>query len=157
MVTLLTSNALASEQLSVELFKESSTIKLSWNQKLHLYENTIGYLSTCWHLDKIIGKNVESKTENNALKLLTQGSYLKLSFRTNKPRFPIANEVQEVENIYVGIRVDGIPNLITENSGDVQLYGKCQGHYALLNYSCDTILSNLLDFKIDHKLCARLK
>jgi len=156
-IAILTSNSLASEKLEVELFNNSSNIKLNWDQKLHLYENTIGYLSTCRHLDRVIGNDVPIEKENESLKLITQGKYLKLSFGINRPRFPMGNGIQEVENIYVGIGSDGSPNLITENRGEIQLYAKCRGHYAILNYSCDIVLSKLLDFEINQELCARIK
>ena len=155
--TCLTCNAFASDNLGVELYKNASSLNLNWDQKLHLYENTIGYLSTCHHLDKVIGKDVPVEDEKKAFLTLSQGSYIKLSFADGKPRFPISAGLQEVSSIYVGIRNDGLPNIITENKGNIQLYAKCQGHYALLNYSCDRILSKLLAFEINQKLCASLR
>jgi len=155
--TCLTCNAIASDNLGVELYKKTSSINLKWDHKLHLYENTIGYMSTCHHLDKVIGKVIPVDDEKKAFILLAQGDYIRLSFGENKPRFPISAGLQEVSNIYVGIRSDGMPNIITENEGNIQIYAKCQGHYAVLNYSCDSILSKLLGFDINQKLCASLK
>ena len=157
MAIIITTNAFASEEFGVELFKNALNINLDWYQKKHLYEKTIGYMSTCNHLDKVIGKEVLVKDEEEALLLLTQGNYLKLSFGKTKPKFPLRTEAQEVSVIYVGVRNDGLPSLITKNSGDIQLYAKCQGHYAILNFSCDSTLSNLLEFNINQKLCSSLK
>lgn len=154
-ILLHTSSAAAIEPLVVELFHNSSNTELTGAQKRHLYENTIGYLSTCQQLDQIIGGEVSVEVEAERLQLLTQGDYLKISFGNRRPAFPISSAVQKVETIYVGFRSDGFPNLITENDSDVQLYAKCQGYYAILNYSCDQVLSDLLGLEINHEFCSQ--
>jgi len=144
-------SVLAVEALQVDLHTPSSLVFLSRPQQQHLYEKTAGLFSTCNQLDTITGKDIPVADEKQALNKLQQGNYLAISFGAKAATFPILDRLQTVETMYVGIRDDGLPSIITINKGDIQLYAKCQGYVAIRNFSCDTVLAELLGFKIDQQ------
>ena len=143
----------ASENVEVELYKDGKSVALNSYQAAYLYGNTIGYFSTCRHLQRVAGSTYNKEKAREELAKIKSGNHLKINFRKGSPSLPIAYGNQEVDELFVGFADQGFPNLVTVSDDKIQLYSKCSGSAAITNFSCDEVLSVLLSFKIDEQRC----
>lgn len=152
-LVLLISPLYAPENVEVELYKNRKSIPLNTYHKTYLYGNTIGYLSTCRHLEKVTGNTDNKEDAAEVLAEINSGDHLKISFTKGSPKLPIAYGNDEVDELYVGFDKKGFPNIISMNEDKIQLYSKCSGSIAITNFSCDQVLSELLSFELDQEKC----
>jgi len=143
----------AAENLKVELYKDGYNVFLNSYQQTYLYGNAVGYLSTCRHLEKVTGKPVNKESTVKVLDKIRAGNYLKITFSKDSPKLPIAETNEVVKAIYIGFDETGFPGIITMNSNEIQLYAKCSGAVSITNFSCNQLLSDLLNIKIDSERC----
>jgi hypothetical protein len=149
----LPSSLYASENVEVELYKDGKSVLLNSYQMTYLYGNAIGYLSTCRHLQKVTGTTYTQEKARDELDMIKSANHLKITFSKGSPSLPIVHGNQQVDEIFVGFDSKGFPDLLTVHKDKIQLYSKCSGSIALINFSCDKVLSELLSFKIDDERC----
>jgi len=152
-LVLLISPLYASDNVEVELYKDGKSIPLNSYHKTYLYGNTVGYLSTCKHLEKVTGNTYIEENGSETLAKIKSGNNVKIKFSKGSPSLPIAHGNEETEELYIGYDKNGFPNIITLNKDKIQLYSKCSGSAAITNFSCNKVLSELLSFKIDEQRC----
>lgn len=143
----------ASDNLKVELFKDSFSLSLTSYQQTSLYGSAAAYLSTCRHLERVTGENINKDSAHKGLVRIKAGNYLKITFSMGTASLPIAHGFQETDYIYVGIDNNGFPAVVTLHEDKIQLYAKCSGEVAIKNFSCNNILSEQLSFEIDNENC----
>lgn len=143
----------ASENLKVELFKDNFSLSLTSYQQISLYGSAVAYLSTCRHLERVTGENINKDSAHKGLIRIKSGNYLRISFSMGTASIPIAHGFQETDYIYIGIDNIGFPAVVTLHEDKIQLYAKCSGEVAIKNFSCNQTLSELLSFNIDADMC----
>ncbi|NIV43083.1 MAG: hypothetical protein GWN50_12145 [Candidatus Dadabacteria bacterium] len=138
------------------MYKNGESLSLNSYQKIHLYGNTVGDLSTCRHRERVTGTAYTQEQARDELDKIKSTNYLKITFSKRAPSLPIAHTNQKVDEIYIGLDNRGFPHLLTVHKDKIQLYSKCSGSVAITNFSCDTVLSELLSFKRDENICKML-
>ena len=153
MILIFISQLNAAENLKVELYKDGYSVSLNSYLQTYLYGNAVGYLSTCRHLEKVTGKPVNKLSTVKVLDKIKSGNHLKVTFSKDSPKLPIADTYEVVDEIYIGFDDRGSPGIITLNEDKIQLYSKCSGAVSITNFSCNQVLSELLNINIDSDRC----
>jgi hypothetical protein len=135
-------------------YRSAIQVDLNISQTDHLFGSALLLLSTCVRMDTLVGRPTESAALESEFTRLKQGNYLLIRFRADdRVRLPIANDAQDVDELYVGYRDDGMPDVVTVSHGRVQDYGKCSGSVVVHEFLCDAQLAQLLAFRPNESLC----